>query len=1078
MAENTTNSDDLYKTASSHKMAQTKDILLDVINNTMKEPLEFGPVPSDSIARKIKDDAEAKLFHWSSFDMKPPDSITDTYEDIYTTAFIMPNFNELRQVAVDESGSAKPLSEEQLTSIRREGTFKVKSINFPQYFHKWKLSKFLQKGTQLVMEDFYDGLAKALYLFIVLAKRMLLSRRSLSLYNSVKNLTKAFLGLIDVLVGIPWKQPKYSVHTQVEEENTKFLSAELKYKNEEMEKFENLCAFVERQELKFLENMSKRVAEQDINVNVVYPVKFTTPDNSIDIDLTLRSISEIDLWQTIKKRIVVISKSIANDRTWYIPLRKKLIEDNQDLYSEEELKTIVLKGIQDQYVERLINNLLDENSPDYEIHKLLVDHLRANLIITQIIQNITDTLDKNLKQYKKELFAKHPIKSRISSWIREKTDKHKENFYEENKWPTYEKCVTELKRNNLNQSAYFLQRDYIFKKTRKEIISQEFTKSQPWEPERTFYINKKIWNPQNYIVYKYNQESEQREVVETIIEASPITMKPTKNSSHPKKKSYEYFSTEKSQNCKIHTKYPFWRLWLILARICIHMSNCFFYFGIAIPFFSPVSITALVLWKKFYPKWVLNGETGTLKRDSSPTQTLMSRMFKLWRHVFRSVENFELQDDTAFIEKNVQRPFNRIWNYGIKGALGTFLLFLTVPLICILSTLGSLILAIFVPLWVPVLTVLWHFFCVAIYDIDHPNRHVAFYKKLSYFFLNIIIWRLLLRGICQILLIILSVTVFFPFASLCIILWYSFQFCIRTVWDASLFYLMIKWRGRIPSSNSWIAKRISGPGLVSNFFYQIKPEQVLMGVESFLEKVELNIWRDNVRKVIDIPLQAYRNYFGDLLAPFDCSIKESPNGVYSFIRKENRDLHSKLDSIYREQQSKLSVMNSSMNIRLPVKELTIAVDASSRLIEQFVESRIYKLLNTSEEIDSYWKKWSLIQNDWPGLTMGILKTVFGSEISIPLEKSDEFFQLEVQELNVARYVNMLESGDWKEDMQTIGHLYSQRHDVISECVPVTLPESIFDVRDTIASQTWSKSLIELPVKTPHPAYVSLLLCQR
>lgn len=43
----------------------------------------------------------------------------------------------------------------------------------------------------------------------------------------------------------------------------------------------------------------------------------------------------------------------------------------------------------------------------------------------------------------------------------------------------------------------------------------------------------------------------------------------------------------------------------------------------------------------------------------------------------------------------------------------------------------------------------------------------------------------------------------------------------RLLWDSAAFHLIIKKRGRVPASDSFVVKRIAGPGLASNFFYQV-----------------------------------------------------------------------------------------------------------------------------------------------------------------------------------------------------------------------------------------------------------------
>jgi hypothetical protein len=46
------------------------------------------------------------------------------------------------------------------------------------------------------------------------------------------------------------------------------------------------------------------------------------------------------------------------------------------------------------------------------------------------------------------------------------------------------------------------------------------------------------------------------------------------------------------------------------------------------------------------------------------------------------------------------------------------------------------------------------------------------------------------------------------------------RYWLRLVWDAAAFHLLIKKRGRVPASDSFVVKRIAGPGLASNYYYQ------------------------------------------------------------------------------------------------------------------------------------------------------------------------------------------------------------------------------------------------------------------
>ena len=45
--------------------------------------------------------------------------------------------------------------------------------------------------------------------------------------------------------------------------------------------------------------------------------------------------------------------------------------------------------------------------------------------------------------------------------------------------------------------------------------------------------------------------------------------------------------------------------------------------------------------------------------------------------------------------------------------------------------------------------------------------------------------------------------------------------CCRKVWDTVIYFLVLKPRAKVPSHDTFIAVRISGPGLASNYFYQV-----------------------------------------------------------------------------------------------------------------------------------------------------------------------------------------------------------------------------------------------------------------
>lgn len=56
----------------------------------------------------------------------------------------------------------------------------------------------------------------------------------------------------------------------------------------------------------------------------------------------------------------------------------------------------------------------------------------------------------------------------------------------------------------------------------------------------------------------------------------------------------------------------------------------------------------------------------------------------------------------------------------------------------------------------------------------------------------------------------------------------------RTLWDKLMFVIVIKRRARVPATDSFVARRIAGPGLASNYFYQVR--------------TKLEVYRKNVQQ--------------------------------------------------------------------------------------------------------------------------------------------------------------------------------------------------------------------------------------
>ena len=105
--------------------------------------------------------------------------------------------------------------------------------------HKWRLARWLQLGYEKSNEYFYQNLATALKLLIVVAKNRIISNR-FSLVDGFRSIAKGSSRLLDMLIGLPaLRVVPYEV--ELANEERKFLVADLLVDTKEQEKYEKYC---------------------------------------------------------------------------------------------------------------------------------------------------------------------------------------------------------------------------------------------------------------------------------------------------------------------------------------------------------------------------------------------------------------------------------------------------------------------------------------------------------------------------------------------------------------------------------------------------------------------------------------------------------------------------------------------------------------------------------------------------------------------------------------------------------------------------------------------------------------------
>lgn len=109
---------------------------------------------------------------------------------------------------------------------------------------------------------------------------------------------------------------------------------------------------------------------------------------------------------------------------------------------------------------------------------------------------------------------------------------------------------------------------------------------------------------------------------------------------------------------------------------------------------------------------------------------------------------------------------NRVWNYFIKGFLGTVLILFVFPLICLTASATSIFLAITAPIWVPAFAISLHIYMMLIYDLDCPDPSRNRYCII----LEALIWNILIQGCLQPIAAVLVAVILCPLASILVLI--------------------------------------------------------------------------------------------------------------------------------------------------------------------------------------------------------------------------------------------------------------------------------------------------------------------
>ncbi|KAK9508814.1 hypothetical protein O3M35_006279 [Rhynocoris fuscipes] len=1090
-----------------------------------KEPLQFevqlkgAPDEIVQLVHNIKQVGEQFLYHWKTFPIVLPQPVnaTETSAPVTSSAdipyitgsggegsstlarrcgsrpaslrdlFVTPSFDELDAVAIDTSGEPRRLTAKQLEALKEKGEFEVPSLNFPGQVHRWKLSALLQKGTENTHDTLLSDLALAFRFIIVTAKARLVSH-FFSVTKAVASLISGFIKLLDIILGVPSVQA-HNLDGKLREERSRYLVAELVCRPEYEDSLEVLCLFVRRQ-LRRAATEKFEVEREASHPPVPIPYLFYTP-KGCEVDLRLFS-KEI-----MRKALPVLMNILEREtRGWFLHFRERLISDLRQMKRpDEEIEKEVNEAVMKEYLERVYSGIL-ANTELKElgegISQLLVEQAQAVVLMHRAVENVRQKLAKSKENLKQRLTKTHPVRSRIGPWLRDRLRNAEEAFIEECKWSAHEEALILCNNQHLNQTVYFLNRDLTFMKEREPVLKKELRNDKT--PTRIFQWKTHIWFPRNWIVRRSFQGHS--EIIPTVLSSTATSITtPRSDPSQP------VFLVEKEIIRTTTTRWPFWRWINYCHRTWSWTWNAMFFFGVVIPWCSPVSIRALLSVNPFTPDLELSQVNGTLfPRQSSSTPTMISTLRSLARHISKATTQFESKPDTGFIGKGMTRQMNKTWNYIGKGVFGTLGIVIIFPTLCLLTTILSFIIASTAFIWMPAITLGLQIGMGLIWDIDSPVHE----KNKYFIILEALIWDIIIQGLLQPVAAILIACAVCPILSVIIITFGVLRYVLRLAWDSLVFQIIIKKRGRIPASDSVIVRRIEGPGLNNNYFYQIRPEQALAAFEAKLELDELAAFQHQMEQKILQPQKDFSQFVTACFGPFSATLARV--GAYKSLEREGQDLLTSLqEKLERRRRDLQTGLSSSLRSKLKLNtiDLKIAIQQGALMLERFYPTHVLWRLSVSEQ--EFWESKALTVNDWPGLAALLYADVFSLDFLTPLSDNDTSFRLEASpQVDLGRYSELVRGAA---GLDLLGPVYAPRANIqvhspfldVSSFNPrYRLPHTkardtnsnVSNVQTTLG-KNWGKKCpwkrpehsynaekLVIPLPIPHPAQIAIIIHNR
>lgn len=1023
-------------------------------------------------------------FEYDDDDLSSSDGESDSYANQYpemVSAGYQYGNNKMMGLSTeevhDQENALGKLSSKQKQQLRRTGAFEVQSVKFPDLYHKWKLSLLLQKGTENIKEDSIDNWAGMTGSLLHIPRS--LSSMAKHLKDAVANTAVRLTGL--VLGNRETCEPqKYLLESRhfsdfllgpyskaVDEIRKKH--AQYRADNQDAYYYGLMSLFSTAREF-------QDIFEIHLNSDVVVDLDdANAPPPPLFIDIRLfrhQFLSEyfqqctnnvLTSWNVDKFNIVRAEiESIVqfSDQPTPAPSSSSSsssssLEDSSgrnsmesimdhkmrygnlpdwtsewyDLGKTTEQKMIVhgreidgtvLLVLQSRLARIWVEKVIEEiEIADYKRHRpslstctdpvdprpILAAAVKVQHIFNEVDQMVNRKRSEFISAAEKKLKEDHDILFRIHTWRYEKIAAITKTW-DADSTNLKMKEVLKALRLEINYDSEFLGDDH-----------PRVAHLKQW-----LFILHRTWQ----------WEDKLREPVKSFLDTQRVPARPVtfRNKIWDEKKweikmyrDGRYYVHDTYSTVTISTHHLGWRLKLPFPRTWNYINNSL-YAGWKHLKESRMSLRTFLNIEPYYPKLRINEHSGTFETDPHyKVPTYYSRLRGIWRNIRRSRSKFESQPEYGLLGKSVSRFFNIVNNYLIKGLIGTTSVAILFPIVALVNTLftilGTLICVVPAPIW----SLLAYVRDIFIHD--RYNRDPKAFTNLPIFLTLGACLGNLIKAVWSLG----RAVIWHPLMAILALLGLVIRSTLRYTYDTLVFYLVLRSKSRVPIQDTFLARRVAGPGLSFQLYQRMSHSDALTALQYDLEIIELGLFEERTSFWISLPRRVWKSFFKDINSSF---VKKA-NTNFSLVDEQDNKLRSTLNKRTQERRQQIEKLlpkstdnyrylsYGSGSIRQTVEEHLKTIDIGNNMVKEFVLNRVYPTLDDDPvKINKWWADNDLPKGDFIGLTRTIFSRRFTSSFLEPLRPEDVSVELKVDHtLQVRSFAKMISSDNIRDDLDLV-----------------------------------------------------------